>query len=112
MRTLMLAILAGAVLSAISAPARAGCHLVDCVENVDITPADLKSTSCEQLWILRNSIFKEQGYCFKSEKARAWFNNAGCRYDDIRLVPLNDYQRKNIDVIRDVEAKKRCEGAE
>lgn len=108
--TVVLAALAACSLAPLSA--HAGCHLIDCLENVDITPADLKQHSCEQLFILRNSAFNQQGYCFRTEKGRKFFSNTGCQFDDIRLVPLNDYQRKNVEVIREVEKKKSCDGAD
>ena len=41
----------------IAATAFGGCHLIDCVEDVPVTRADLEPLSCETLWVLRNSIF-------------------------------------------------------
>lgn len=89
-------------------PARAGCHLIDCVEFTYVEESQLRTHTCEQLWLLRNSIFKEAGYCFASDKARATFGNDGCRFDDERLVPLNDYQRRNIDLFKSIEKKRGC----
>jgi hypothetical protein len=91
-----------------SASARAGCHLVDCVENVYVKPHEIKGKSCEDLWILRNSIFKAAGYCFTTERAKSFFGNKGCSYTDQSLVPLNDYQRHNARVIEAAERKKGC----
>src|SRR5262245_16902249 len=71
----------------------AGCHLVDCVENVYVTPQQVKKKSCGDLWILRNSVFKDAHYCFKTPRAINFFGNQGCLYDDQAAVPLNDYQR-------------------
>lgn len=88
--------------------ARAGCHLVDCVENVYVNPHQVKTKSCEDLWILRNSMFKDAHYCFKTPRAISWFGNQGCLYDDEASVPLNDYQRHNISVIEDAEAGNGC----
>lgn len=89
-------------------PALAGCHLIDCVDNVDIKPDEIKQMTCEQLWVLRNSIYDDAGFCFSSDRAAEHFSNQGCSYSDERLVPLNDYQRSNIKVFRDMEAKKGC----
>lgn len=107
-KTSQLAIAASAAAFAAATPAHAGCHLIDCVENVYVKPSELKSQSCETLWILRNSIFKDAGYCFKSERAAKWFGNEGCTHDDQSAVPLNDYQRHNIEVIEAREAEKGC----
>jgi hypothetical protein len=104
------ATVAGAAVVAVTgaSPAWAGCHLVDCVENVYVQPSEVAKKSCEDLWILRNSIFKDAGYCFKSERARAFFSNDGCKYGDEAAVPLNDYQRHNVDVLKAAEQRKGC----
>jgi len=91
-----------------AAPAYAGCHLVDCVENVYITDKQVAKKSCEDLWILRNSIYKDAGYCFKSPRAIRWFNNKGCQHDDEAAVPFNDYQRANIKVLKRTEIDHGC----
>jgi hypothetical protein len=88
--------------------AHAGCHLIDCVENVYVEPKQLSHASCETLWILRNSIYKDAKYCFQTPRAAAWFGNDGCLYSEQELVPLNDYQRSNVSVIKGVEAEQGC----
>jgi hypothetical protein len=52
--------------------------------------------SCEELWVIRNQIYKDRGFCFKSAKAISHFGNAGCQYDNISLVPLSDMDRVTI----------------
>ena len=37
-----------------------------------------QSEQCKSLWIERNAIFKDVGYCFGSELAQGVFGNAGC----------------------------------
>jgi len=49
--------------------------------------------SCDALWEERNAIYKDAGYCFKTPRAIRRFGNAGCRYDDVRDVPLSQNQR-------------------
>src|SRR5664280_1121219 len=44
--------------------------------------------SCEDLWIERNSYYKEAGYCFKTDRAISYFGNGGCRYYDEGSLPL------------------------
>lgn len=89
-------------------PASAGCHLIDCVENVYLSPKDVATHSCESLWILRNSIYDDAGYCFSSARGMKWFINDGCTIADQEAVPLNDDQRANIDVLKAAEAGKGC----
>jgi hypothetical protein len=105
---LALAPAALAALALIPAPVRAGCHLVDCVEDVYVKPYQLKGKSCEDLWILRNSIYKDARYCFQTQRAKSFFGNQGCKYEDQSAVPLNDYQRHNVRVIKTAEDGKGC----
>ncbi|MGF1649850.1 MAG: YARHG domain-containing protein [Hyphomicrobiaceae bacterium] len=89
-------------------PAQAGCHLIDCVENVAIKAHELKGRSCEDLWILRNSIYKDAGYCFKTPRAISWFGNGGCQHDSMASVPLNSLMRSNVQIIRSIERARGC----
>lgn len=93
---------------AVPSTASAGCHLVDCVENVYTTPKELQAKTCEDLWILRNSIWNDAGYCFKTPRAVKAFGNHACQYGDQSAVPLNDYQRTNAKTILAVEAARKC----
>jgi hypothetical protein len=67
-----------------------------------------KQLSCQILWEVRNTIYKENGYCFHTQKAIDAFGNAGCKYDDSGAVPLNAAERHNVSAIKKVEAKKGC----
>ena len=69
---------------------------------------DLTSSSCEDLWYRRNSIFKSAGYCFKTARAIKAFGNAGCSYDSQDDVPLSENDRQNIRKIRHAERSKIC----
>lgn len=81
---------------------------VGCAEIENFKPVDLEVLSCDNLWQIRNQIFKSAGLCFKTPRAIAQFGNAGCLFDEEPLVPLNDYQRYNTRLIRDIESRKRC----
>lgn len=93
---------------AVPATASAGCHLIDCVENVYVQPQEIATRSCEDLWVLRNSIWNDAGYCFKSSRAVKFFGTHSCRHADQSAVPLNDYQRANVKTIRAVETTNGC----
>jgi uncharacterized protein DUF4424/YARHG domain-containing protein len=69
---------------------------------------NLNTQSCDDLWYLRNSIFKEAGYCFKTPRGIRTFGNAGCQFDNENDVPLSDRQRQTINQIRSLEAARRC----
>lgn len=64
--------------------------------------ASAQTKACHQIWVIRNQIFKDAGYCFKTTTAINYFGNAGCRYDDEYDVPLSQGNR---DVIRDLKAE-------
>ncbi len=68
-------------------------------------------TTCENLWIRRNSIYKDAGYCFKTSRAISMFGNAGCKYDDNRDLPLSARDREAIIDIARLEIAGRCGGA-
>ena len=52
--------------------------------------------SCEGLWVERNAIYKEAGYCFKTRRAIAHFGNAGCSYDNEGSLPLSARERARV----------------
>jgi YARHG domain len=64
--------------------------------------------ACSQLWVARNSVFKANGYCFKTSRAIRYFGNAGCRYDNEDAVPLTPYDRGVIANIQAREAALGC----
>jgi hypothetical protein len=64
--------------------------------------------NCDTLWNKRNSIFKSAGYCFKLPRAISTFGNAGCRYDDLKDVPLLERERNDVDKLSKYEASLGC----
>ena len=112
MKVLLLTTVAAAAIAIVSGtsarPASAGCHLVDCVEDTYVSPAELRRSSCETLWTLRNSIYKDAGYCFQTDRARSVFGNQGCKFEAMESVSLNDYQRHNVRVLKAAEERKSC----
>ena len=92
-----------------SAPARANCYeLIGCSDKDYFKLSDLMQLGCQPLWEVRNWIYKERGYCFKTPKAIKAFGNAGCLYDDVGQVPLNQFERYNMKSIKKAEANKGC----
>jgi YARHG domain len=64
--------------------------------------------SCEELYVLRNEIYKARGFCFTTARAIATFGNAGCQYDDINEVPLSAVERRRVADIQRAERLNRC----
>lgn len=90
-------------------PARANCYeLIGCSDKDRYKISDLMQLGCQPLWEVRNWIYKENGYCFRTPKAIEAFGNAGCVYDDVAQVPLNEIERSNMKAIKSVETKKGC----
>ena len=66
--------------------------------------------SCGDLWVERNTYYKQAGYCFKTARAISYFGNAGCAYDNERVVPLSQAVRARINQIVALERAYRCPG--
>ena len=63
---------------------------------------------CQILWEMRNTIYKENGYCFHTQRAIEAFGNAGCLHDDAAKVPLNKAEKHNVSAIKQAEHAKGC----
>jgi len=67
---------------------------------------ELVDMTCEELWIARNEIFDRNGYCFRSERGQAYFDNSDCTSDSQDI--LSPLEWENVELIKDVEARKQC----
>jgi YARHG domain len=92
---LVLALAAAATLSTSLIPAQAGDIQGDAYE-------------CKELWVMRNEIYKSNGYCFKTAKAISYFGNGGCSYDNQGDVPLSKQERRIVRDIQKSEARQHC----
>jgi hypothetical protein len=64
--------------------------------------------SCQDLWVERNSYYKQAGYCFKTSRAISYFGNGGCIYDIEASVPLPRDIRARIAEITRIERRSGC----
>ena len=112
MRILSIAGLATALLLS-PATAFAGCFEdlgeTGCTDQETFTKSDLERLSCENLWLVRNHIFADNGYCFKTARGKELFDNASCSVDDANQVKMNSHEWANIATIRAVERDMGCE---
>jgi hypothetical protein len=92
MRTVTIALMAAAIMLGSAATGRA--------QSV---------AECQQLWVQRNQIFKNHGYCFKTRAAADYFGNAGCLYDNQDAVPITSSERSYILQIVARERALRCQ---
>lgn len=70
--------------------------------------AALAQGRCHELWVERNQIYKDAGYCFRTPAAIRTFGNRGCIYDDINEVPLSNRQRAWVNEIVRLERRYGC----
>jgi hypothetical protein len=91
----LLVLAAAATLSAATLPASAGDVQGD-------------AYNCQELWVMRNQIYKDAGYCFTSPRAITYFGNGGCLYHSQSEVPLSDQQRQTIKMIKKSSARQSC----
>ncbi|KAF0125920.1 MAG: hypothetical protein FD152_2704 [Xanthobacteraceae bacterium] len=69
---------------------------------------DFDAWSCQDLWMERNQIYKNAGYCFSTARAIRVFGNAGCVYDRQEDVPLSATQRRIVQAIIRAERFNGC----
>ena len=96
--------------TAIPGGARAACYEdVGCSDTDLFVAGDLERLAeCDILWEMRNTIYKENGYCFHTKPAIKAFGNAGCHINAMGKVPLNAAESHNVIAIKKAEAKKGC----
>jgi len=101
-------VLAGPVSAGDDGPPEPCFETVGCVADRKISQREAEKLGCDQLWTVRNGLYASRGYCFKTARGREAFGNAGCQYDDEAQVPLNNYERANIKLIRAIEKRRGC----
>ena len=83
--------LTAAVAAALATPTVAGCYEGQgCTDSARFSERFLvENAACDILWQIRNQMYHENGYCFRTPRGIRAFGNAGCRHDDINEVRLN-----------------------
>jgi YARHG domain len=101
--------LSGALL-ALSGAAYADCYDVfGCTERDRFSFEQLANgPNCEFLYTMRNRIYQQHQYCFKTARAIATLGNQDCRINDINQVPLSRVEQNNAATILQVEHAKGC----
>jgi hypothetical protein len=79
-----------------------------CTDSEKFPVRDLRRLSCENLWLVRNTIYDENGYCFRTRRALEVFDNDDCYVEDAGAVRLNTFERGNINRVVQVEREKGC----
>ncbi len=77
------------------------CALAACLAAAPAQAIDV----CPDLWLSRNAIFNDAGYCFGSPLGKALFDNADC---STRTPALTREQERKVALIRDYEKSFDC----
>lgn len=69
------------------------------------SPLAASADECKSLWIERNQIFKNQGYCFGSALGKGYFGNSDCT---TKSPSLSSSQQKRVAAIKRREGQLNC----
>lgn len=83
-------------------------EIIGCPDRDRITETQVKDFSCENLWLVRNTIFHQRGYCFQTHRGKAAFDNSQCRTSSISALHLSAIERQNVATIQEAERRKSC----
>jgi YARHG domain len=73
-----------------------------------VSAANAQEGACLRLWVARNAIYKDNGFCFKTERAISYFGNAGCMYNYEGDIPMSRYDRARLARIQAEEREMGC----
>lgn len=79
-----------------------------CTDMESFSVGELRGLSCQNLWYVRNSIYNDNGYCFKTPAAKAEFDNSDCFVNNTSALRFNRHEQTNIDRVVRVEREKGC----
>jgi hypothetical protein len=100
----------GLTMAAGISPARADCFEdIGCTDSDRFDVDDLMYLSCENLWYVRNKIYDENGYCFRTDRARDAFDNSDCWVRSQSKVQMSQIERHNVNEIVAAEDEKGCD---
>lgn len=86
-------------------------ELVGCPHRDRISTKAASSLSCENLRLVRNTIFHQRGYCFETKAQMEIFDNSQCRTHSLAELHLSKIERANVATLLRAERLKQCETA-
>jgi hypothetical protein len=81
---------------------------VGCPHKDRITDAQARGLSCDNLWLVRNTIFHQRGYCFQSGRGQKEFSNSRCAVRTVTDLKLSDVEKGNVATLERIERGKGC----
>ncbi len=71
-------------------------------------PSLAQSSSCQDMWVERNQIYKNAGYCFETQRAINFFGNGGCSIHGQNRLHLSEGAQRRIAQIEAQEGRMGC----
>jgi hypothetical protein len=109
------ALIAGALIAtSVAAPVLADCYdVLGCSDKTLYSKnysylASPDGPTCDFLYMMRNRIYAQHGYCFKTARGMSEIGNTGCFINNQAAVPLSTIERNNIATIHKAEVAKSC----
>jgi len=108
--------IAAATFTALAGPVLADCYdVLGCTNQAEfsahyayLVAPPPNGPTCDFLYLMRNRIYAEHGYCFKTARGIAEIGNAGCHISDINQVALSQIERDNAATILKAENARQC----
>ena len=63
---------------------------------------------CQEMWVMRNQIYKDAGYCFSTTRAITYFGNGGCTTTSHSDLVLSGQEQQTLHALKLSEARQRC----
>lgn len=97
------------VASTFTTLAHENCYeVIGCPHRDPFKPSDLRQLSCQNLWYVRNRVYDDHGYCFRTPDAIREFDNSDCYVRNAAKLDINRREAQNISRIRQAEQRKGC----
>jgi hypothetical protein len=115
MRRVLSTIGAALAATAFAGPVLADCYdLLGCSDSAEFSAhysylvSAANGPTCDFLYQMRNRIYAQHGYCFKTARGISEIGNQGCTTSDMNKVALNKFERDNAATILKAENARHC----
>jgi hypothetical protein len=109
------AVVIAALAASLASPVLAACYdLLGCTNQADFSRhysdylASPSGPTCDFLYVMRNQIYADHGYCFATARGISELGNQGCYIHNQAQVPLSNIERNNVAVILRAENARGC----
>ena len=82
---------------------------VGCPHQDRITQEQARDLPCDNLWLVRNTIFHQRGFCFQTARGRKEFDNRRCSANSVAELKLSEVEKANVATLEKVERGKNCQ---